>query len=223
MATSNQSQFNPDIGEILEEAFERVGRDGRAGYDLVTARRSLNLVFQDIQNRGIGLWTVEQATLSLVAGTQTYALDADTMDVMPDAVTRRSGIDQTCTRIMRDEWLTIPNKTSTGRPIQFFVERLRDGVDISFWPTPSAADSFIYWRIRHIEDAKAGDETVDLPRRLVPAVISGLAWNLAEKAPELVSPERRAEMKLRYMEELKVAMEEDHDRASLYIRPAIIR
>lgn len=229
MATSSISRFNLDIADVMEEAFERIGRELRSGYDVITARRSLNLVCQDMINKGINLWTVEQTDLALAQGTQVYQLDDDTSDVLPSAVIRvlqtdGSYRDLNCERWMRDEWLAMPNKAQTGRPYKFLVERLRDNPQLTFWPVPDIGTYvFTYWRVRYMEDTTDPTYTPDMPRRFLPALISGLAFHLANKAPGQVDINRRAELKNLYDEDLKIAMFEDHDRSSAFILPSLRR
>lgn len=220
MTTSGFSRFNLDVSDCIEEAYERVGRASQAGYDAVTARRSLNLIFQEFINLGVNLWTVEQSTLNLVQGTPIYTLDDDTSDVLPDAVVRRSGIDMQVERIQRDEYLAYPNKAQTGRPFQFMITRNLDAPIITFWPVPeNSTDQFIYYRIRYLQDIDDSSQTPDMPRRFLPAVISGLAWHLSNKSPAINDINRRQELRALYMDDLAKAMEEDSDRASTFILP----
>ena len=160
MATSGTTAFNMDFTEIAEEAWERAGREMRSGYDLRTARRSMNLMTIEWQNRGINLWTIDEGTVSLVSGTSQYTLPADTVDLLEQVIRTGSGSTQqdlTINRISVSTYASIPNKTTTGRPIQFWIERLVDAPKINVWPVPDSNDyTFKYWRMRRIEDAGAG-------------------------------------------------------------------
>ena len=208
MATSGTTAFNMDFTEIAEEAWERAGREMRSGYDLRTARRSMNLMTIEWQNRGINLWTIDEGTVSLVSGTAQYTLPADTVDLLEQVIRTGSGSTQqdlTINRISVSTYASIPNKTTTGRPIQFWIERLVDAPRINVWPVPDSNDyTFKYWRMRRIEDAGAGVQTADMPFRFLPCLVAGLAYHIAMKVPELA---QRVQM-------LKAAYEEEFDRAA---------
>ena len=208
MATSGTTAFNMDFTEIAEEAWERAGREMRSGYDLRTARRSMNLMTIEWQNRGINLWTIDEGTVSLVSGTAQYTLPADTVDLLEQVIRTGSGSTQqdlTINRISVCTYASIPNKTTTGRPIQFWIERLVDAPRINVWPVPDSNDyTFKYWRMRRIEDAGAGVQTADMPFRFLPCLVAGLAYHIAMKVPELA---QRVQM-------LKAAYEEEFDRAA---------
>jgi len=208
MATSGTTAFNMDFTEIAEEAWERAGREMRSGYDLRTARRSMNLMTIEWQNRGINLWTIDEGTVSLVSGTAQYTLPADTVDLLEQVIRTGSGTTQqdlTINRISVSTYASIPNKTTTGRPIQFWIERLVDAPKINVWPVPDSNDyTFKYWRMRRIEDAGAGVQTADMPFRFLPCLVAGLAYHIAMKVPELA---QRVQM-------LKAAYEEEFDRAA---------
>ena len=208
MATSGTTAFNMDFTEIAEEAWERAGREMRSGYDLRTARRSMNLMTIEWQNRGINLWTIDEGTVSLVNGTAQYTLPTDTVDLLEQVIRTGSGSTQqdlTINRISVSTYASIPNKTTTGRPIQFWIERLVDAPKINVWPVPDSNDyTFKYWRMRRIEDAGAGVQTADMPFRFLPCLVAGLAYHIAMKVPELA---QRVQM-------LKAAYEEEFDRAA---------
>jgi len=208
MATSGTTAFNMDFTEIAEEAWERAGREMRSGYDLRTARRSMNLMTIEWQNRGINLWTIDEGTVSLVSGTGQYTLPADTVDLLEQVIRTGSGSTQqdlTINRISVSTYASIPNKTTTGRPIQFWIERLVDAPRINVWPVPDSNDyTFKYWRMRRIEDAGSGVQTADMPFRFLPCLVAGLAYHIAMKVPELA---QRVQM-------LKAAYEEEFDRAA---------
>lgn len=224
MTTSGVSRITYDVAELMEEAYERVGRELRSGYDAITARRSLNIIIEELANRGLHLWAEDQQTLTLIAGVAQYALDPTTLDIVYDAVIRVNPgavttYDIPCVRITKDAYLVIPNKTTKGRPFQFILERLRDEPEVTFWPVPDQAYQFIYWRSRYLEDIENSTQTVDVPRRFLPVIVSGLAFHLANKAPEVCDINRRMELRSQYDTAVENAMDEDRDRSSFFITP----
>jgi hypothetical protein len=215
MTTSGTRAFNLDVGEIIEEAYERCGLEVRTGYDAKTARRSLNLMFAEWANRGVNLWTVTQATQTLTQGTAQYTLGTDVVDVL-EMVLRRSNTDYEMDRISRGEYVTLPNKTTQGRPSQFYFDRNIAPV-INLWATPdSSSDSIIYYYVRRIEDAGTLVNTTDMPFRFYPCMVSGLAYYMAMKR----APERLQLLKAVYDEEFQRAADEDIERVSLKLQPA---
>ena len=215
MTTSGTRAFNLDVGEIIEEAYERCGLEVRTGYDAKTARRSLNLMFAEWANRGVNLWTVTQATQTLTQGTAQYTLGTDVVDVL-EMVLRRNNTDYEMDRISRGEYVTLPNKTTQGRPSQFYFERSIAPV-INLWATPdSSSDSIIYYYVRRIEDAGTLVNTTDMPFRFYPCMVSGLAYYMAMKR----APERLQLLKAVYDEEFQRAADEDIERVSLKLQPA---
>jgi len=225
MATSGTTAFNMDFTEIAEEAWERAGREMRSGYDLRTARRSMNLMTIEWQNRGINLWTIDEGTVSLVSGTGQYTLPADTVDLLEQVIRTGSGSTQqdlTINRISVSTYASIPNKEITGRPIQFWIERLVDAPRINVWPVPDSNDyTFKYWRMRRIEDAGRGIETADMPFRFLPCLVAGLAYNIALKTPEL--QQRIPILKAMYEEEFERAASEDRVKTNARFVPRIGR
>jgi hypothetical protein len=214
MTTSGTRAFNLDVGEIIEEAYERCGLEVRTGYDAKTARRSLNLMFAEWANRGVNLWTVTQATQTLTQGAAQYTLGTDVVDVL-EMVLRRNNTDYEMDRISRGEYVTLPNKTTQGRPSQFYFDRSIAPV-INLWATPdSSSDSIIYYYVRRIEDAGALVNTTDMPFRFYPCMVSGLAYYMAMKR----APERLQILKAVYDEEFQRAADEDIDRVSLKLQP----
>lgn len=214
MATSGSRDFDLDVAEIIEEAYERCGLEARTGYDLRTARRSLNLMFADWANRGLNLWTVTEATQALTAGTSTYTLGADVVDIL-DMSLRRNNTDYELNRISRGEYLNFPDKTSTGRPSQFFFDR-QIQPEIVLWQTPdSSADTLVYYYIRRIEDVDSMTNNAAVPFRFLPCVISGLAYHLAVKR----APDRIPLLKGLYEEDFLMASTEDVDRVPLRLVP----
>ena len=174
MATSGTTAFNLDFTEIAEEAWERAGSEMRSGYDLRTARRSMNLLTIEWQNRGINLWTIDSGTVSLTTGTSQYTLPADTIDLLEQAIRTDSGnttkqSDINISRISVSTFSSIPNKLTRGRPVQVWIERLTDAPKINVWPVPDSNDyTFVYWRMRRVEDAGSGIETADMNFRFLP-------------------------------------------------------
>ena len=226
MATSNTTAFDMDFTEIAEEAWERAGREMRSGYDLRTARRSMNLMTIEWQNRAINLWTIEEGTVTLTKGTSQYTLPADTIDLLEQVIRTNSGntstqSDLTLNRIGVSTFATIPNKLTEGRPIQVWIDRQRDAPVINLWPVPDKNDTYVirYWRIRRIQDAGSGVQTADMNYRFLPCLVAGLAYNIALKVPELM--ERVPMLKTVYEEAFALAAAEDREKTSDYYRQRI--
>lgn len=224
MTTSGTTAFLPDIAEIIEEAFERVKPMGSSsGYDVRTARRSLNLLMLEWANRGVNLWTIDSGSVVLIAGTATYNLPTDTIDLLDVVVRTGSGTTQSDIAVGRaslNEYAMIPSKTSTGRPIQFVVNRLTTTPTITIWPVPDSAVAYtlVYWRMRRVQDTGGdGNNTMDVPARMIPAMIAGLAYYIGMKQ----APDRLQTLKLMYDEQFQMAVEEDRDRASFRLIPAL--
>lgn len=225
MTTSGTTAFNMDFTEIAEEAWERAGREMRSGYDLRTARRSMNLMTIEWQNRGINLWTIDEGSVSLVSGTAQYDLPADTIDLLEQVIRTGSGANQqdlTISRISVSTYASIPAKSNTGRPIQVWIERLRDNPRINVWPVPDSNDyTFRYWRMRRVQDAGSGVETADMNFRFLPCLVAGLAYHIAMKVPELA--ERVPMLKQVYEEQFQLAAEEDREKTPARFVPRIAR
>jgi hypothetical protein len=224
MAISGTTAFNLDLTEIVEEAFERAGSEMRTGYDLRTARRSLNLLFADWANRGLNMWTFEQGTIAMVPGTATYNLPADTVDLMEHVIRTGAGnastqADLTITRISVSTYATIPNKLQQARPIQVWIERKQEIPTITVWPVPdnSQTYTFVYWRLRRIDDAGTGINTMDVPFRFLPCMVAGLAYYLALKVPN--GAERLPVLKQQYDEAWQLASDEDREKATVRLVP----
>ena len=216
MATSGSRDFNLDVGEIIEEAFERCGLEVRTGYDARTARRSLNLMFAEWANRGINMWTVEQGTITLTQGQAQETLLPDVVDVL-EIVLRRGNTDYEVERISRGDYVTLPNKTTQGRPSQFWFDRQISPV-INLWAVPeNSTDQIIYYYVQRIEDADTLVNTTDMPFRFYPCMVAGLAYYLAMKR----APERLQLLKSVYEEEFQRAADEDEDRVPLKLQPSI--
>tara|TARA_Y100000004_G_scaffold137610_1_gene155938 strand:+ start:7731 stop:8408 length:678 start_codon:yes stop_codon:yes gene_type:complete len=218
MATSGSTNFELDVADYIEEAFERCGMESRTGYDLKTAKRSLNLLLADWANRGLNRWTIAQTTTSISSGTASYSLGADTIDVLGVIIRTGSGTtqsDQVLTRLSRDAYLTIPNKNTQAKPSQFYIDR-QITPEIKLWPTPDDSYSIVYDRLTRMDDADTFINTMEVPFRFYPCLSAGLAYYLALKK----APERVALLKTVYEEEFKRAADEDRDRASLKLTPS---
>ena len=227
MTASGTTAFDMDFTEIAEEAWERAGREMRSGYDLRTARRSMNLMTIEWQNRGINMWTIDSGTVNLVKGTTQYTLPADTIDLLEHQIRTNSGnastqSDLTISRISVSTYASIPNKLTQGRPIQLYVERLRDAPKVNVWPVPDN-DNYVlyYWRMRRIEDAGSGVQTADMNFRFFPCLVAGLAYHIAMKVPELV--ERIPMLKAVYDEQFEMAAGEDREKTAARFVPRIGR
>jgi len=300
MSTSGTATFNPDLTELVEEAFERAGVELRTGYDIRTARRSLNLLFADWANRGINMWTFEQGTINLVPGQNTYPIPNDTEDLLEHVIRTGAGsastqADLTITRISVSTYATIPNKLQQARPIQIWVQRLNGQTSstgttlsaaisstdttmtvtsavglsatgfvlvgsetigygyitgntlysctrgqnnttaashaistavyqqnlpaVTLWPTPDNSTTYqlIYWRMRRIDDAGGGVNTMDIPFRFLPCLVAGLAYYLALKVPN--GTQRLDILKSQYDEAWELAATEDRETAALRFVP----
>jgi hypothetical protein len=216
MTTSGSRDFNMDVGEIIEEAYERCGLEVRTGYDARTARRSLNLMFADWANRGLNLWTVKQGTITLTAGQAQETLTDDVVDLL-EVTLRRDGTDYEVERISRGEYATLPNKTTQGRPSQYYFDRQIDPV-INLWSVPeNSTDQLIYYYVRRIEDADTLVNTTDMPFRFYPCMVAGLAYYIAMKR----APERIQLLKSVYEEEFQRAADEDEGRTPLKLQPSL--
>jgi hypothetical protein len=300
MTTSGTATFNLDLSEIVEEAFERAGSELRTGYDMRTARRSLNIMFADWANRGVNMWTFEQGTINLTPGVNTYPVPVDTVDLLEHVIrtgsnTASTQADLTITRISISTYATIPNKLQQARPIQVWFQRL-DGQTtasittlsagisatdttiavtsaanlpatgyllvgtetilygytsgntlyncvrgqnnttaaahssgdsvaiqnlprITVWPTPdnSTTYQFVYWRMRRIDDAGGGVNTMDVPFRFLPCMIAGLAYYIAQKIPG--GMDRLQVLKMQYDEAWDLAASEDRETAAIRFVP----
>jgi hypothetical protein len=231
MTTSGTSTFNLNLNDLVEEAFERCGAELRTGYDLRTARRSLNLLTIEWANRGINLWTIEQGSIPMVQGQIVYDLPVDTIDLLEHVIRTQTGQQQTditINRISIDTYSTIPNKNAQGRPIQVWINR-QSGADypatgvkepqINVWPAPDQSNyyTFVYWRLRRLQDAGDGVNTQDIPFRFIPCMVAGLAYHLSLKIPGAL--ERSVGLKAQYEELWQQAADEDREKAPLRIAP----
>tara|TARA_R100001086_G_scaffold197927_1_gene114328 strand:- start:327 stop:1004 length:678 start_codon:yes stop_codon:yes gene_type:complete len=221
MATSGTKTFQLTIADTIEEAYELAGLELRTGYDAETARRSLNIMFADWSNRGVNLWTIAQVTTSLTSGTSSYNLNTYDLDIV-SAVIRQtdaasSSTDLQLTRIGRTEYLNIPDKTSTGRPTQIFLDKQTTPV-VKLWPTPDSTYTYslVANTIQRIDDVSASAEDPEVPSRFMPCMASGLAYYIALKR----NPEKSVLLKQQYEQDFKLAADSDRSRASLHLVPS---
>ena len=214
MAVSDSTNFELDVAEDIEEAFERCGLEVRTGYDLKSAKRSLNLMLAEWANRGLNQWTITQTTQALTSGTATYNLNTNVIDIL-SVVVRRSSTDFAMERISRSTYLGIPTKSTTGRPNQFFLDRQITPV-LKIWPTPeNSTDTIIFDALTRMDDADTFINTMDMPFRFFPCLAAGLAYYISMKR----APNRTQMLKAVYEEEFERAMTEDRDRASFNVVP----
>ena len=241
--TASTTSFNPTLNELMEEAFERCGKELRTGYDFRTARRSLNFMITEWANRGLNLWTIEQGQIPLVQGTITYDLPNDTVDLIEHVIRTYPGQvsnqqDININRISVSTYSTIPNKLTQGRPIQVWVNR-RSGQttdligatpqvpQINVWPSPDQGTLtepyyyFVYWRLRRIVDAGGGVNVEDIPFRFQNAMVAGLAYMLSIKLAD-IDPGRIVMLKAQYDEAWEMAAGEDREKAPDRFVPRMI-
>jgi hypothetical protein len=302
MSTTGTSSFNLDVNDLIEEAFERCGKELRTGYDFRTARRSLNLLTIEWANRGINLWTIEQGQIPMVTGQATYPLPVDTIDLMDMVVRTNNGvqsnqIDINISRISESTYITLPNKLAQGRPIQVWINRqsgqenlsgallsgnissttttinltstsglasagfikidnetisypnvsgnqlincargqngttaaahttgatvtVQNLPSINVWPTPNSPGNqytFVYYRMRRIQDAGSGTYVQDIPFRFIPCMVAGLAYQLSTKLPD-VDMNRIPMLKADYEQQFQLAADEDREKASIRFVP----
>jgi hypothetical protein len=218
MTTSSSTDFEPNVAEFIEEAFERCGLELRTGYDLKTAKRSINIMLAEWANRGLNQWTIEQTTQTVTEGTTNYSLNSNVIDILDMVIRRTVNTTQTdisLSRLSRSQYINIPNKTTKARPSQFFFDKLTTPV-IKIWPAPeNSTDILVFNKIVRMDDADKATNTMDMPFRFYPCFAAGLAYYISMKR----SPERSAILKQAYEEEFERAMSQDEDRASFRIRP----
>ena len=229
MSTAASATFNLDLNAIVEEAFERCGGELRSGYDLRTARRSLNLMLMEWANRGINLGTIEQGSQVLTPGTATYNLPVDTVDLLEHVIRTGSGTTQTdidISRISVSTYASIPNKTAQGRPIQVWIDRKSGQTSaasviqyptFTVWPVPDNSQTYtmVYWRMRRMLDAGTGVTNQDVPFRFLPCLVAGLSYFLSVK----IAPDRMVALKAMYDESWELAAGEDREKASVRFIP----
>lgn len=220
MTTSNSTDFEPNVTEFIEEAYERCGLELRTGYDLKTAIRSVNLMLAEWANRDLNQWTIQQDTQTVTQGTANYTLNSNVIDIL-DLVVRRTvnnvQTDISISRVGRSAYLNIPNKETQARPSQYFLDKTIAPV-LKVWPTPeNSTDILVFNKIIRMDDADAATNTMDMPFRFYPCFVAGLSYYLSlKKAPQLTP-----QLKALYEEEFRRAADQDEDRASFRIRPSI--
>jgi hypothetical protein len=231
VTTAGTQSFNLDLNNIIEEAFERAGAEVRTGYEFRTARRSLNLLTIEWANRGINLWTIEEGSIPLNQGQIVYDLPVDTIDLIEHVVRTQTGQEQSdinINRISVSTYATIPNKNAQGRPIQVWIDRQSGATEpgtginyptINVWPAPDQSNfyTFVYWRLKRIQDAGNGTNTQEIPFRMLPCMVAGLAYYIAMKIPE--SLPRLEMLKMAYEEQWQLASGEDREKAALRLVP----
>ena len=237
MAVNTVTSFGPDVGEIVEEAFERAGLEMVSGYDLRTARRSLDFMLMEWANRGINLWTVEEVTYNsdttgggsgtstLVAGTATYTFLDNTVAVLDLVLRTDDGdvsnqTDYVLNRISRNNYIGIPSKLTQARPTQVHIDRQQSSVTATLWPVPNESGKYkiVYNRIRRMTDnGPGGTYNPDVPNRFWPALVAGLAYNVACKRPE--SADRIQMLKANYDEQFSFAADEDREKVPTRFSP----
>ena len=235
MATSGTTTFETSfsIDEVIEEAYERIGQQPMSGQEMKSARRSLNIMFQEWANRGLHYWEVKNNSITLVNGQSVYTMFRSTSDgtssttavygvddILEMSYRNSSSVDFPLTKINRSQYQSLSNKTDTGTPTQYFVQRFIDRVTVTLYLTPGSteAGNFInYYYVSRIQDAGAYTNESDVPYRFVPCMVSGLAFYLSQK----FAPQRTQEMKLLYEDELQRALQEDGSSSSTYISPKV--
>jgi hypothetical protein len=234
MATSGTTTFESglSISDIVEESYERIGITGVSGHQLKSARRSLNILFQEWANRGLHYWEVANNSITLVDGQATYTMFRSTADGTSDATAvygvddileasyRNSNVDTPLTKISRSQYQAFSNKTSEGTPSQYFVQRFIDKITVTLYLTPGSteAGNFLnYYYVKRIQDAGAYSNEADVPYRFVPCMTAGLAYYLSIKN----APDRVQMLKMLYEDELQRALQEDGSSSSTYISPKV--
>ncbi len=214
MATSGTNTFELDVADIIEEAYERLGIEVRTSYQAKSARRSLNLLLQDLSNRQINLWKIQETIIAMIQGTYEYVLDNTLLDVQV-AILRRDSSDLRMERLARSTYETRPNKSTESRPSQFYVDRTIPPT-LKIYPAPdNSTDEVVLQASARIEDVTASTETLDVPVRVQTSVIAGLTYYLSLKHRHDIAKD----MKMIFEEELNRALEEDRERGSLYLYP----
>lgn len=220
MTTSGTYSFSMDIDEVIEEALEMIGGEATLGNEPKSARRSINLLLQDWQNRGIQLWTIGTTAVTVTTSVTSYVLGSENIDVL-EAVVNRDNIDLQLERISMEEYLKVPRKGQTGRPTQFAVRRERDQSRVFLWPIPeNSTDAIKFETVKYFQDVSKSSQTADISRRFYPCLTAGTAYFMSMKRPG-VDAGRIQMIKSEYEERLLRAQEEDKERASMYILPRL--
>ena len=221
MAVSGTYNFNLDIDEVIQEATEMIGGENTLGHEPASARRSINLMLKDWQNRGILLWSTSVSSVTVAASVTAYSLDSSTVDAL-EVVLGRDDTDIQLTRISPEEYLLIPNKTQTGRPMQYSIRRGISNPTMSVWPIPENSTDILKMEvISELQDVdKSAEQNADLPKRFLPPLTCGLAYYMSMKRPG-VEGQRIQMLKMNYEELLSRAMLEDRERASMRVVPRL--
>jgi len=218
MTTSSSTDFEPDVTEFIEEAFERCGLELRTGYDLKTAKRSINIMLAEWANRGLNQWTIEQTTQTVTEGTNQYTLNSNVIDILDCSIRRNTdgaNLDLQMSKISRSEYLNIPAKSTKSRPSQFFLDKQISPV-LNIWPTPeNSTDILVFNKLVRMDDADTATNTMDMPFRFFPCFAAGLAYYIAIKK----APERVIMLKQMYEDEFERALSQDEDTSSFRIAP----
>ena len=223
MATSSSKNFEPDVGEFVEEAFERCGIELRTGYDLKSATRSLNLMLAEWANRGLNQWTIAQKSVAMVKDTTAYNIDStnatapiDVLDAFMRETINSENTDLPMTRISRSQYSALPNKSNTAKPNQFMIDKQLTPT-VTVYPAPDKSSTYTLYMnvLTRMDDADAGANTMEMPYRFYPCLAAGLAYYISLKK----APERIAMLKQLYEEEFLRAMNQDEERASFKIVP----
>ena len=221
MAVSGTYNFNLDIDEVIQEATEMIGGENTLGHEPASARRSINLLLKDWQNRGVLLWSTSVSSVTVAASVTAYSLSSSTVDAL-EVVLGRDDTDIQLTRISPEEYLLIPNKTQTGRPMQYSIRRGISNPTMSVWPIPENSTDVLKMEvISELQDVdKSAEQNADLPKRFLPPLTCGLAYYMSMKRPG-VEGQRMQMLKMNYEELLGRAMQEDRERASMRIVPRL--
>ena len=221
MAVSGTYSFNLDIDEVIQEAMEMIGGENILGHEPASARRSINLMLKDWQNRGVLLWTTETTAVTVSTSVTSYDLSSSTIDAL-EVVLRRDDTDLQLERISPEEFLLIPRKTQTGRPSQYSIRRGRDNPVLSVWPIPeNTTDVLHIERIRELQDVnKSATQNADLPKRFLPCLTAGLSYQMSMKRPN-VDPTRIQMLKANYEELFNRALLEDREKAVMRVVPKL--
>jgi hypothetical protein len=226
MTTSGTYAFNLDLSEAIEEAFERAGLELRSGYDYKTARRSIDLLMLEWQNKGLNLWTVKEGTQVLTPGTGNYDLDPQVFDIVDAYLqyrcryTQCSQFDQSMSRISVSQYAHLSNKLTQSKPLEYYVERKPTGITIKLWPVPDSQETYTFgfYYMERVEDAgKPATNNMDVPARFLPCLVAGLAYNLAKKYPQ--AADRVQLLKADYDEQWDMAADAAREKASLFVSP----
>jgi hypothetical protein len=221
MATSGTYDFNLDIDEVIQEAMEMIGGESTLGHEPASARRSINLMLKDWQNRGILLWSTSVSSVTVSASLATYSLNSSTVDAL-EVVLNRDDTDLQLERISSEEYLLIPNKTQKGRPSQYSIRKERDNPVLSLWPLPdNSTDVLKIEIVSELQDVnKSAIQNADIHKSFLPCLTCGLAYNMSMKRPN-IPMERINMLKVNYEEKLALAMLNNRERAVMKVVPRL--